>query len=210
MRGWAFRGRRPASTTSRSATMRFAIPGLPSNPIVAGGLPSDRHHGLHRIWAPEHESAVAGSSAARSEGELNLGEGTHSLKFGYEYEHVWMAVNDNNPLYGSWTYGGGYSLCDAAISANCATTASGGSAHGSGIGHVLGGLSVWHDERLLSSRTTSKRTCVRRLDSAYAQDDWKVRAEPDAEPGTSVGVRITLFGAGTTTSRTGIRHRRRC
>ena len=33
-----------------------------------------------------------------------------------------MAVNDNNPLYGSWTYGGGYSLCDAAISANCATT----------------------------------------------------------------------------------------
>ncbi|MEI9969919.1 MAG: hypothetical protein WDM87_15325 [Terracidiphilus sp.] len=22
-----------------------------------------------------------------------------------------MAVNDNNPLYGSWTYGGGYSTC---------------------------------------------------------------------------------------------------
>ena len=36
-------------------------------------------------------------------------KGKHSLKFGYEYEHIWMAVNDNNPLYGSWTYGGGYS-----------------------------------------------------------------------------------------------------
>ena len=31
------------------------------------------------------------------------------MKFGYEYEHIWMAVNDNNPLYGSFTYGGGYS-----------------------------------------------------------------------------------------------------
>jgi hypothetical protein len=31
----------------------------------------------------------------------------HSLKFGYEYEHIWMAVNDNNPLYGSFSYAGG-------------------------------------------------------------------------------------------------------
>ena len=38
-------------------------------------------------------------------------KGKHSLKFGYEYEHIWMAVNDNNPLYGSFSYGGGYSLC---------------------------------------------------------------------------------------------------
>ena len=35
------------------------------------------------------------------------------MKFGYEYEHIWMAVSDNNPLYGSFTYGGGYSLCPA-------------------------------------------------------------------------------------------------
>ena len=40
-------------------------------------------------------------------------KGKHSLKFGYEYEHIWMAVNDNNPLYGSWTYGGGYSATAA-------------------------------------------------------------------------------------------------
>ena len=41
-------------------------------------------------------------------------KGKHSLKFGYEYEHIWMAVNDNNPLYGSFTYGGGYSACPQA------------------------------------------------------------------------------------------------
>jgi hypothetical protein len=39
----------------------------------------------------------------------------HSLKFGYEYQHLWMAVNDNNPLYGSFSYGGGYSVCPAGI-----------------------------------------------------------------------------------------------
>ena len=38
-------------------------------------------------------------------------KGNHSLKFGYEYEHIWMGVLDNNPLYGSFTFGGGYSAC---------------------------------------------------------------------------------------------------
>ena len=41
-------------------------------------------------------------------------KGHHSLKFGYEYEHIWMAVEDNNPLYGSFTFSGGYSRCTLA------------------------------------------------------------------------------------------------
>ncbi len=36
-------------------------------------------------------------------------KGKHSLKFGYEYEHIWMGVFDNNPPYGSFTFGGSYS-----------------------------------------------------------------------------------------------------
>ena len=53
---------------------------------------------------------VESPAKARTIGALleSVAKGNHSLKFGYEYEHVWMAVNDeNNPLYGSWTYGGG-------------------------------------------------------------------------------------------------------
>jgi hypothetical protein len=44
-----------------------------------------------------------------------------------------MAVNDNNPLYGSFTYGSGYRLCTTAISPLCATTASGSAAPTSAV-----------------------------------------------------------------------------
>ena len=42
----------------------FTIPGLPANPIVAGGLPSVGITRLYGIWTSEHESAVAESGTA--------------------------------------------------------------------------------------------------------------------------------------------------
>jgi hypothetical protein len=53
------------------------IPGLPTgNAVVAGGLPSIQHlRRLYRLRPAEHQPAVAGPRAARSQGELHLGEG---------------------------------------------------------------------------------------------------------------------------------------
>jgi hypothetical protein len=83
-------------------------------------------------------------------------------------------VNDNNPLYGSFTYGSGYSLCDAAISPVCATTATGGAAPTSPVTDTY-----WAD--FLFGTTTSYQLANyfvvhlrQTMDSAYAQDDWKV------------------------------------
>ncbi|MFZ1086163.1 MAG: TonB-dependent receptor, partial [Terracidiphilus sp.] len=101
-------------------------------------------------------------------------KGKHSFKLGYEYEHVWMAVNDNNPLYGSWTYGGGYSLCDAAISTNCATDINGSAAKTSAVSDTY-----WAD--FLFGTTSSYQLANyfvvhlrQTLESFYAQDDWKL------------------------------------
>ncbi len=95
-------------------------------------------------------------------------KGSHSLKFGYEYEHIWMAVNDNNPLYGSWTYGGGYSTCPTG------TVVTGPACTGTKVAD-----DYWAD--FLFGLTSSYQLAnyfvahVRQsLDSAYAQDDWKV------------------------------------
>ena len=83
-------------------------------------------------------------------------KGKHSLKFGYEYEHIWMAVNDNNPLYGSWTYGGGYSATGTKVADD-----------------------YWAD--FLFGLTSSYQLAnyfmahlLQNMDSVYAQDDWKV------------------------------------
>jgi hypothetical protein len=152
----------------------FAIPGLPSNPIVAGGLPSEGITGFTGFGRQSTNPQWQNPALLDPKMNFTWVKGPHSLKFGYEYEHIWMAVNDNNPLYGSWTYGGGYSLCDAAISANCATTSSGATAPTAPVSDTY-----WAD--FLFGTTSSYQLANyfvvhlrQSLDSAYAQDDWKV------------------------------------
>jgi hypothetical protein len=152
----------------------FSIPGLPSNPIVAGGLPSVGITGFTGFGRQSTNPQWQNPALLDPKVNFTWVKGAHSLKFGYEYEHIWMAVNDNNPLYGSWTYGGGYSLCDAAISANCATTASGSAAPTAPVSDTY-----WAD--FLFGATSSYQLANyfvvhlrQTMDSAYAQDDWKL------------------------------------
>jgi len=86
-----------------------------------------------------------------------------------------MAVNDNNPLYGGFTFGGGYSLCTPAMSStNCATLSNGAAAPTSAVSDTY-----WAD--FLFGMTSSYQLANyfvahlrQSLDSVYAQDDWKV------------------------------------
>ena len=152
----------------------FTIPGLPANSIVAGGLPSVGISGFTGFGRQSTNPQWQNPALLEPKVNFTWVKGKHSLKFGYEYEHIWMAVNDNNPLYGSFTYGSGYSLCDVAISPLCATTASGGAAPTSPVTDTY-----WAD--FLFGTTTSYQLANyfvvhlrQTLESAYAQDDWKV------------------------------------
>src|SRR5579859_3346350 len=152
----------------------FTIPGLPANSIVSGGLPSVGITGFTGFGRQSTNPQWQNPALLDPKVNFTWVRGKHSLKFGYEYEHIWMAVNDNNPLYGSFSYGGGYSLCDAAISPLCATTASGGAAPTAPVTDTY-----WAD--FLFGTTTSYQLANyfvvhlrQSLDSAYAQDDWKV------------------------------------
>jgi len=76
--------------------------------VVAGGLPSISITGFTAFG--RQSTNPQWQDPALIDPKLNYTwvKGNHSMKFGYEFEHIWMAVNDNNPLYGSFTYGGGY------------------------------------------------------------------------------------------------------
>ena len=152
----------------------FTIPGLPNNPIVAGGLPSVGISGFTGFGRQSTNPQWQNPSLLDPKVNFAWVRGKHSLKFGYEYEQMWMAVNDNNPLYGSFTYGSGYSLCTAAISPLCATTASGGAAPTAPVTDTY-----WAD--FLFGTTTSYQLANyfvvhlrQTMHSAYAQDDWKI------------------------------------
>jgi hypothetical protein len=152
----------------------FAIPGLPTNPIVAGGLPSVGISTFSGFGRQSTNPQWQDPSLLDPKLNFTWVKGRHTLKFGYEYEHIWMAVNDNNPLYGSWTYSGAYSVCSPTSSANCQTTASGTAYNGAAVSD-----NYWAD--FLFGTTSAYQLANyfvahlrQTLDSAYAQDDWRV------------------------------------
>ncbi|HEX4651938.1 MAG TPA: carboxypeptidase regulatory-like domain-containing protein [Granulicella sp.] len=136
----------------------FAIPGLPTNPVVAGGLPSTGVTGFSGFGRQSTNPQWQNPAVLDPKINYTWIKGNHSLKFGYEYEHIWMAVDDNNPLYGSFSYAGGFSKAGTASPVSDNYWAD--FLFGNTNNYSLANYFVAH------LRQT--------MDNAYAQDDWKV------------------------------------
>jgi len=148
----------------------FTIPGLPNTAGLSGGLPAIGITGFTGFGRQTTNPQWQNPSLLDPKANFTWVRGKHSFKFGYEYEHVWMAVNDNNPFYGAFSYGGGYSLCTVT---GCGNTAS-GTVPSSAVSD-----NYWAD--FLFGETSSYQLANyfvvhlrQSLDSAYAQDDWRV------------------------------------
>lgn len=136
----------------------FSIPGLQTVPAgIAGGLPQVSISNFTTFGRQSTNPQWQNPSLLDPKVNFTWIKGKHSLKFGYEFEKIWMAVNDNNPLYGSWTYSGGYSSTTGTKVAD----------------------NYWAD--FLFGLTSSYQLANyfvahlrQTMDSAYAQDDWKV------------------------------------
>src|SRR3984957_2989113 len=153
----------------------ITIPGLPNNPTVSGGLPSTSISGFSAFGRQSTNPQWQNPSLLDPKVNFTWVKGRHSLKFGYEYEHIWMAVNDNNPLYGSFSYSGGYSLCPSTtvdgvkvpVNPNCSAIKAAVTDNywadflfGTTNNYSLANLFVAHLRQTMQS--------------TYAQDDWKV------------------------------------
>jgi Carboxypeptidase regulatory-like domain/TonB dependent receptor len=156
-------------------TINNIVPGLPSNPIVAGGLPSLSINGFSALGRQSTNPQWQNPALLDPKVNFTWVKGKHSLKFGYEYEHIWMAVNDNNPLYGAWGYAGGYSLCPSTViggvktatNVNCQNIASAVTDN------------YWADFLFGTTNTYQLANYFvvhlrQTMHSVYAQDDWKV------------------------------------
>ena len=133
------------------------IPGLPSNPVVQGGLPSIGITGFSGFGRQSTNPQWQDPALLDPKVNFTLVKGHHSLKFGYEYERVWMAVNDNNPLYGSFTYGGAYSNGGGTTQTDTYWA-----------DFLFGLTSTYQLANFYEAHLTQN------MHSIYAQDDWKV------------------------------------
>jgi len=135
----------------------ISIPGLPTNPIVAGGLPSISITNFTAFGRQSTNPQWQDPALLDPKVNFTWVKGQHSLKFGYEYEHIWMAVNDNNPLYGSFGFSTGYSNNGGS---NVADTYWADFLFGTPTSYSLANYFVAHLRQTMHN--------------IYAQDDWKV------------------------------------
>jgi hypothetical protein len=148
----------------------ITIPGLPTvanDPTVAGGLPTITFgSGFSSVGRQNTNPQWQNPSLLDPKINFSWVKGNHSFKFGYEYEHVWMEVQDSNPLFGAFAYAGGYSVCPTTAGSSCANTS-------------LSTENYWADFLFGTTSqyqlaTFFKAHLLQTMDSWYAQDDWTV------------------------------------
>jgi len=156
------------------------IPGLPTGANVAGGLPAI---GITNFTSFGRQTTNPQfQNPALMDPKINYTriKGNHSLRFGYEYEHIWMGVLDNNPLYGQFAFGGGYSACPNGTAIPGGGTCS--SASGTPLNQSTGKVADTYFADFLFGTTSSyalanyfEAHLRQTIESVYAQDDWKVQ-----------------------------------
>jgi len=144
----------------------ISFPGLPTDPIVAGGIPGIGITGFSALGRQTTNPQFQNPALLDPKVNYSWVVKNHSLKAGYEYQQVWMAVQDTNPLYGGFTYAGGYSRNYAAVTpTNKLETAT----NDNNFADFLWGASSAYS---LSSYFVAHLR--NRSNFAYVQDDWKV------------------------------------
>jgi Carboxypeptidase regulatory-like domain/TonB dependent receptor/TonB-dependent Receptor Plug Domain len=145
----------------------IVIPGLPTDPTVAGGLPSTSVSGGFSAFGRQSTNPQwQNPSLLDPKVSFQWAKGKHSLKFGYEYEHIWMEVQDSNPLFGSFTYGRGYSACPASAGTACANPTPAADTYWADF--LFGTTNAY------ALATYFKAHLLDSMNNVYAQDDWKV------------------------------------
>ncbi len=117
--GWSrtTAGKNPAALGSTSALDTYGITGLPTDPRVSGGLPTQIttvHSDLGRqATNPQWQYPTVYNPKVN----YTWIAGRQSLKTGYEFQHIQTEVQDVNPLYGRDTYNGQFTR-PAGVAAN--------------------------------------------------------------------------------------------
>lgn len=140
----------------------FTYPGLPTDPAVAGGIPGIGITGFSSLGRQTTNPQFQNPSLLNPKVNYSWVLRNHSLKAGYEYQQIWMDVQDTNPLYGGFTFAGGYSR-------NYKVTPLETSTSDNTFADFLWGASSAYS---LSSYFVAQLR--NRSQFAYIQDDWKI------------------------------------
>jgi hypothetical protein len=100
------------------STDSFGISGLPTDPRIAGGLPSESITGYSAFGRQATNPQWQYPTVWNPKINYSWLMGRQSLKAGYEYQHINVEVQDVNPLYGLDSYTGQFTRPAGAAASN--------------------------------------------------------------------------------------------
>jgi hypothetical protein len=108
--GWSntVAGKNPAALFAGQASAQelYGITGLPNDPRVSGGLPTQSITGYSDLGRQATNPQWQYPTVYNPKVNYSWLVGRHSLKSGYEFQHIQTEVQDVNPLYGRDEYFG--------------------------------------------------------------------------------------------------------
>jgi hypothetical protein len=118
--GWSrtVAGKNPAALGSTGALEAYGIRGLPTDPRISGGLPNQIITGLTDFGRQATNPQWQYPEMWNPKVNYTWIAGRHSLKTGYEFQHISTEVQDVNPLYGRDTYNGQFTRPVGAAAGN--------------------------------------------------------------------------------------------
>ncbi|MBX7185712.1 MAG: TonB-dependent receptor [Vicinamibacteria bacterium] len=111
-------GKNPPALGSASAESAYGITGLPSDPRVAGGLPTQLITGYADLGRQATNPQWQYPTVYNPKLNYTRTAGRHSVKVGIEFQHIETEVQDVNPLYGRDAYTGQFSRPTGASASN--------------------------------------------------------------------------------------------
>ncbi len=106
--GWSrtVAGKSPLALGTDDALAAYGIPGLPTDSRIAGGLPTQLIVGFSDLGRQATNPQWQYPEVFNPKLNYTWVRQRHSLKAGYEFQHINTEVQDVNPLYGRDSYAG--------------------------------------------------------------------------------------------------------
>ncbi len=136
----------------------YGITGLPTDPRVAAGLPTQLITGYSDLGRQATNPQWQYPTVFNPKVNYTWLQGRHSLKTGYEYQHILTEVQDVNPLYGRDSYAGQFSRPTGAASSNLYNLAD----------FMMGLRSTYALSNILVAKLQQDMHFI------YLQDDWRM------------------------------------
>jgi hypothetical protein len=160
--GWSYTegGKNPAALFAKEsgALEAYGISGLPTDSRISGGLPTQLITGYSDLGRQATNPQWQYPRVYNPKVNYSWLQGRHSLKTGYEFQHIQTEVQDVNPLYGRDQYSGNFTRPAGTGANNLYNLAD----------FMFGLRSTYALSNILIANLRQN------MHFAYVQDDWRV------------------------------------